>query len=518
MNLRRVLTIAGSDPSGGAGIQADLKTIEACGLYGESAITALTAQNTCGVAGVLDVPPAFVAQQIDTVFEDIRPDAVKIGMVSSPAIVEAIAERLAFHGARHVVVDPVMVATSGADLMGEGAPRALVERLFPLAQIVTPNIPEASVLAGFDAAGDGLASMVEAARAVARLTPGAVLVKGGHLSGADAATDVLLLPGASEPVVLRGAAVPTGNTHGTGCTLSSAIACNLALGLDVAQAVEHAKRYLESCLAAGLDLGRGSGPLDHMAAYRQTMGERTAEVGDASGKECAADRGRGQRVLVVGGSPERPRPELLRALALQTDVVVACDSGADACRGAEVSVDVLVGDEDSVSDDGLAFARTSGAAELAYPEDKDAVDLALALDWVRANVPDVLDVTLAGVTGGRTDHALAVLGLAARAADLCPIVAENDATYRILSPVGCSTWEFVPSDRGRTASVVALLGPATVSERGMRWNLDRAVMEPLGDWGVSNVVEEAGGAAVEVHEGVALVCLLRERVVKVARV
>ena len=271
MNLRRVLTIAGSDSSGGAGIQADLKTVAAHGLYGESAITALTAQNTCGVTGVLDVPPEFVAAQIDAVFEDIRPDAVKVGMVSAPAIVGAIADRLSFYGACHVVVDPVMVATSGADLMGEGTPRALVERLFPLAEVVTPNIPEASVLAGFDAAGRGLDSMAEAARAVARLTPGAVLVKGGHLEGAEAATDVLLLPGATEPVVLRGTPVATDNTHGTGCTLSSAIACNLALGHDVAQAVELAKRYLERCLAAGLDLGAGHGPMDHMAPWRPSV-------------------------------------------------------------------------------------------------------------------------------------------------------------------------------------------------------------------------------------------------------
>ncbi len=513
MDLKRVLTIAGSDSSGGAGIQADLKTIAAHRLYGESVITALTAQNTCGVSGVLDVPPAFVAQQIDAVFEDIRPDAVKIGMVSSSAIVGAIAERLGFYGACHVVVDPVMVATSGADLMSAGTPRALVDELFPLAAVVTPNIPEASVLAGFDAAGRGLDSMVEAARAVARLTPGAVLVKGGHLEGADAATDVLLLPGQTDPLVLRGVPVATANTHGTGCTLSSAIACNLAAGMDVAAAVEAAKRYLERCLAAGLDLGRGSGPLDHMAAYRdvpQPVGENPAGSQAAPGE-------RRRRVLVVGGSPERPRPELLRALALQADLVVACDSGADACRSAEVLVDALVGDEDSVSDGGLAYARAAGAQELTFPEDKDAVDLALALDWVRANVPDVLDVTLTGVTGGRTDHGLAVLGLAARAADLCPAIEENDASYRLLSPKGRSTWVFAPSDQGRTASVVALVGPAVVSEHGMRWDLDRAVVEPLADLGVSNVVESNEGAAVEVHEGVALVCLLRDRVTKVVR-
>lgn len=272
MDLRRVLTIAGSDSSGGAGIQADLKTIAAHGLYGESAITALTAQNTCGVTGVFDVPPDFVAQQIDAVFEDIRPDAVKIGMVSTPEIVGAIGERLAHYGAPHVVVDPVMVATSGADLMASGTPRALVDELFSLAEVVTPNIPEASVLAGFDAAADGLESMTRAARAVRELTAGAVLVKGGHLNGENAATDVLLLPGCDEPVVLRGTPVETANTHGTGCTLSSAIACSLALGCDVIEAVRRAKAYLETCLAAGLDLGRGCGPVDHMACLRNEEG------------------------------------------------------------------------------------------------------------------------------------------------------------------------------------------------------------------------------------------------------
>lgn len=156
-----------------------------------------------------------------------------------------------------------MVATSGADLMGEGTPRALVDELFPLAEVVTPNIPEASVLAGFDAAGRGLDSMVEAARAVARLTPGAVLVKGGHLEGEDAATDVLLLPGQTYPLILRGVPVATANTHGTGCTLSSAIAANLAKGFDLDTAVRRAKDYLSGALAAMLDLGAGSGPMDH---------------------------------------------------------------------------------------------------------------------------------------------------------------------------------------------------------------------------------------------------------------
>ena len=275
MDIKKVLTIAGSDSSGGAGIQADLKTIAAHGLYGESVITALTAQNTCGVSGIHDVPPAFVAAQMDAVFEDVRPDAVKIGMVSSAAIVGAIANGLRAHAAERVVVDPVMVATSGADLMAGGTVPALVEQLFPLAAVVTPNLPEASVLAGFDAAARGLDSMVEAAHAIAQLTPGAVLVKGGHFDDGGCATDVLLVPGMSDPVVLRLPRIETRNTHGTGCTLSSAIACGLARGLAVEESVRKAKAYLADCLAAGLDLGRGNGPVDHMARFRGHEGCRS---------------------------------------------------------------------------------------------------------------------------------------------------------------------------------------------------------------------------------------------------
>lgn len=273
MDVRKVLTIAGSDSSGGAGIQADLKTIAAHLLYGESVVTALTAQNTRGVSGIMDVPPSFVGAQIDAVFEDVRPDAVKVGMVSSAAIARAVAEGLARHGAGNVVVDPVMVATSGADLMVAGTAEALVGELFPLADVVTPNIPEASALCGFDAGARGVASMVEAARAVALLTPGAVLVKGGHLDG-EQAVDVLMLPGSDEPVVLTAPRVATENTHGTGCTLSSAIACGLARGLAVDCAVREAKAYLHDCLAAGLDIGAGSGPVDHMARLRLEGAER----------------------------------------------------------------------------------------------------------------------------------------------------------------------------------------------------------------------------------------------------
>lgn len=257
--MKVVLSIAGSDSSGGAGIQADIKTIEAFGLFAETAITALTAQNTTGVFGVREVDPDFVAAQIDAVFDDIRPDAVKIGMVSSAAIIEAIAQRLEHHGARHIVLDPVMIATSGSRLIDDDAVEALRSRLLPLADVVTPNMSEAEELCGF-AVNDDL-SMERAADILAGQVRGAALVKGGHRT--DAADDVLAFGTDASPLWLRAARVNTENTHGTGCTLSSAIACGLAQGSSRAEAVIAAKGYVCGALATGLDLGRGSGPLDH---------------------------------------------------------------------------------------------------------------------------------------------------------------------------------------------------------------------------------------------------------------
>lgn len=260
--MKSVLSIAGSDSSGGAGIQADIKTIQAHHLFAQTAITALTAQNTTGVYGVLDVDPAFVAQQIDVVFEDIRPDAVKIGMVSSPAIVEAIADALVRNKAQNIVVDPVMVATSGSELSSDEAVVALRDKLIPLATVITPNMPEAEVLFGAQI-GDR-ADQERAAVAIAKSTGVAVLVKGGH--GENDANDVLARP---DGVVtwFEGDRVDTDNTHGTGCTLSSAIACGLASGQTLEEAVRSAKSYITGALSAGLDLGRGSGPMDHMWAY-----------------------------------------------------------------------------------------------------------------------------------------------------------------------------------------------------------------------------------------------------------
>lgn len=254
-----VLTIAGSDSSGGAGIQADIKTIESLGLFATSAITAITAQNTCGVRSVQDIDPVVVSDQVDAVFEDIRPDAVKIGMVSSAAIIEVIADRLKAWEASRIVVDPVMVATSGARLINEDAVSALQRKLLPLACVITPNIPEAQVLSGSAISSDR--DVLRAGRMLSEKFGVAVLIKGGHREGA---ADDLLISREGEPYWLRAERVATENTHGTGCTLSSALACGLAQGLDVAAATRLAKAYVRGALSSGLNLGAGSGPLDHM--------------------------------------------------------------------------------------------------------------------------------------------------------------------------------------------------------------------------------------------------------------
>lgn len=255
--IKKVLTIAGSDSSGGAGIQADIKTITAHKMYALSAITALTAQNTTGVCGIMDAPAEFVGQQLDCIFSDIVPDAVKIGMVSSSDIIGVIADKLTHYKAQNIVVDPVMVSTSGSKLLPDEAMDALITRLIPLASVVTPNIPEAEVLCGFDIKNED--DMVEAAKQIATRCHGAVLVKGGHL--VNDAIDLLHKDGKS--VWFRSQRVNNPNTHGTGCTLSSAIACNLAGGKSLSQSIESAKQYLTGALEAMLDLGKGSGPLNH---------------------------------------------------------------------------------------------------------------------------------------------------------------------------------------------------------------------------------------------------------------
>ena len=258
--MKTALTIAGSDSSGGAGIQADIKTMTVNGVYAMSAITALTAQNTTGVQGIFEVTPDFLAQQIDSVFTDIRPDAVKIGMVSSVGLIEVIADKLTAYGAQNIVVDPVMVATSGAKLISDDAIDALKARLLPLATVLTPNIPEAEVLSGM--AIRTAEDMVTAARAISETYHCAVLCKGGHQL--NDANDLLYRDGGYR--WFNGKRIDNPNTHGTGCTLSSAIAANLAKGLDLDTAVERAKAYISGALAAMLDLGSGSGPMNHAFA------------------------------------------------------------------------------------------------------------------------------------------------------------------------------------------------------------------------------------------------------------
>lgn len=258
--MKTALTIAGSDSSGGAGIQADIKTMTVNGVYAMSAITALTAQNTTGVTAISEVTPQFLGQQLDAVFEDIFPDAVKIGMVSSSPLIETIADKLSAHRAINIVVDPVMAATSGARLIDGSAVETLKNRLLPLAAVVTPNIAEAEILSGISIRSEE--DMRSAAKTICAAYGCSVLLKGGH--SVNDANDLLCVNG--EYRWFYGKRIENPNTHGTGCTLSSAIAANLAKGYDMEASVRHAKEYLSGALSAMLDLGKGSGPMNHAFA------------------------------------------------------------------------------------------------------------------------------------------------------------------------------------------------------------------------------------------------------------
>ena len=255
--MKTALSIAGSDSSGGAGIQADIKTMTANGVYAMTAITALTAQNTTGVTGIMEVTPEFLAQQLDSIFTDIRPDAVKIGMVSSSALIHVIAEKLKEYKAENVVVDPVMVATSGSKLISDDAIETLKTCLMPLSSILTPNIPEAEVLAEMKVETEE--EMILAAKKISETFHCAVLCKGGHQL--NDANDLLYRDG--EYKWFHGKRIQNPNTHGTGCTLSSAIASNLAKGYSMDESVKRAKDYISEALEAMLDLGKGSGPMKH---------------------------------------------------------------------------------------------------------------------------------------------------------------------------------------------------------------------------------------------------------------
>ncbi len=255
--IAKVLTIAGSDCSGGAGIQADLKTMSAHGCYGMSVVTALTAQNTTGVYGVENCSPPFVENQLECVFTDIVPDAVKIGMVSSGPIIKSIALKLKTFSPKHIVLDPVMISTSGSKLLEDEAIKTLKSELIPLASVITPNLAEAELLSGvkIDSTGD----MVSAARAIAEYYKGQILIKGGHLE--EHANDLLYMGG--ETHWFTGEKINNENTHGTGCTLSSAIASHLAKGYSVKESVKRSKAYLTGAIEDKMDLGKGRGPLNH---------------------------------------------------------------------------------------------------------------------------------------------------------------------------------------------------------------------------------------------------------------
>ncbi len=255
--MKKVLTIAGSDCSGGAGIQADIKTITAHKLYAMSAITALTAQNTMGVFDVLDLDKDFIGKQLDCIFTDIFPDAVKIGMVSSKETIKIIAQKLIQYEAKNIVLDPVMVATSGGRLMHEDAIKTLIEDLFPLSNVITPNLFEAEKLSNIEIKSKN--DMIKAAQKISEYYNGAILVKGGHLQ--NIADDLLYIDG--KDIWFEAKREENENTHGTGCTMSSAIACNLAMGYDIVNSIQNAKDYITKALQAKLDLGKGSGPLNH---------------------------------------------------------------------------------------------------------------------------------------------------------------------------------------------------------------------------------------------------------------
>ena len=286
--MKTALTIAGSDSSGGAGIQADIKTMTANGVFAMSAVTALTAQNTTGVTGIMEVSPEFLKEQIDCIFTDIRPDAVKIGMVSSAELIRAIAEKLKEYQAENIVVDPVMVATSEAKLISDDAIGTLKEALLPMADILTPNIPEAEVLSGMEVKTEE--DMVKAAEKISRTYHCAVLLKGGHQL--NDANDLLCR--GEEHRWFYGKRIDNPNTHGTGCTLSSAIASNLAKGFGMETAVERAKAYISGALGAMLDLGKGSGPMNHAFDISGEYIKESDRAAEQTGSGAAGSAGNGK--------------------------------------------------------------------------------------------------------------------------------------------------------------------------------------------------------------------------------
>ena len=269
--MKTALTIAGSDCSGGAGIQADLKTFSAHGVFGMSAVTAVVAENTCRVISIQDIPPRIIQDQITAVFEDIGADAVKVGMLSGAETMEAVAESLRRYAPPHTVIDPVMVAKGGCSLMEQSALDTLIRRIIPLAEVLTPNIPEAETIVG--ASLTTKAQLEEACRKIHAMGAKYVLLKGGHLSAEQDAEDMLF--DGKEFFTFTTRRIPTKNTHGTGCTFSSAIAANLALGKPVVEAVEQSKQYITTAIAHALPLGKGHGPTHHFYdVYTRGLSDR----------------------------------------------------------------------------------------------------------------------------------------------------------------------------------------------------------------------------------------------------
>ena len=255
--MKKVLTIAGSDCSGGAGIQADIKTIIMHKMYAMSVITALTAQNTTGVFSIFECSPEFVSEQLDAIFTDIFPDSIKVGMVSNKDIIKVISSKLKQYKCENIVIDPVMVSTSGCKLISDDAIQSIIDYLFPIATIITPNIYEAAILCGFKI--DNEEDMISSAHEISKKLEGAILIKGGHLS--HSSNDLIYQHG--EYHWLKSDKIDNSNTHGTGCKLSSAIACNLASGEKIQKSVKNAKNYINRCLNSMLNFGKGSGPINH---------------------------------------------------------------------------------------------------------------------------------------------------------------------------------------------------------------------------------------------------------------
>ena len=273
-SYNRALTIAGSDSGGGAGIQADVKTFSALGCYGMTVITALTAQNTRGVDGIHPVPPDFVAMQMDAVLSDIGADAVKIGMLFSSELIKVVAEKLIQYSAKNIVLDPVMVATSGDKLLRDDAIEAIKEHLMPIAEIVTPNLSEAGVI--LDRKIDSVEELRQGARDIAMHGSTGVLIKGGHLADAELCSDVLYLSKENRFLVMEELRIETENTHGTGCTLSSAVAAHLARGMNLEESVKRAKAYVTCAIESGAlyELGTGHGPVNHFYGIWEECKER----------------------------------------------------------------------------------------------------------------------------------------------------------------------------------------------------------------------------------------------------